>query len=287
MSAIVMKELRSYFTQMSGYIFLSLTVLLIALFFVVINVFALNPNFQQVLSTTTMLFFVIIPTLTMRFFADEVKNRTDQLLYTSPLAIWQIVVGKYLAAGILYLIAIAVTMLFPLAISQFGELPLNQIVGAYVGYIMIGLGFIAIGLFISVMTENQIIAAVATAGAIFLLFLIDSIANGMPADATSSLIFVGILIAAAALFLYNSTKNIAAGIIFALVGFAIAGALFLFDNLMFEAFIPRAFMWFSVFSRYMNLTRGILNLSDIVFYISFALVFIYLTVNVIEKRRWR
>jgi len=287
MTAIIMKELRTYFTQITGYIFLALTVLLTALFFVAISVFALNPNFQSVLGSTTMLFFILVPTLTMRLFPDEIKNRTDQLLYTSPLSVWQIVAGKYIAAVILFLIAMAVTVIFPLMLSQFGELPVSQIVGAYVGYVMIGMGFIAIGLYVSSMTENQIIAAVATAGIIFLLFLADTIAGGLPADADSSLIFVGVLVAAAALFLYNSTKNVIAGIVLAVVGFGAAFGLFQLDSMMFDALIPRVFNWFSVFSRYMNLTRGILNMSDIVFYISFALIFVYLTVNGIEKRRWR
>ena len=284
MIAIIMKELRNYFSQMTGYIFLALNTLLTALFFVAMGV--INPNFHMVLNSVTFLFFVMIPTLTMRLFADEVKNRTDQLLFTSPLATWQIVAGKYIAAAALFVGAMAVTMLFPLILSRFGPLPVSQIVGAYIGYILLGLGFIAMGLFISVMTENQIIAAVGTAGAIFLSFLLDSIARGMPADATNSLIFVGVAVLCIAGILFHSTKNIIASIILALIGFAGAGGLFINDRMMFDGLIQRVFRWLSVFSRYDTLTRGILNLSDIVFFITFALVFIYLTVNIIEKRRW-
>jgi len=287
MIAIIMKELRTYFSQMTGYIFLALTILLTALFFVMVNVFSLNPNYHHVLNSTTILFFLIIPTLTMRLFADEVKNRTDQLLFTSPLAIWQIVVGKYLAAGALFVGAMAVTMLFPVIISQYGSLPVEQIVGAYLGYILMGLGFISIGLFVSVMTENQIIAAVATSGAIFFIFILDGLAGGMPADALSSLVFICLLILALAGVLYNSTKNIFAAVVLAVIGFAVAILMFYIDRLMFDAIIPRMFRWLSVFSRFDSLTRGVLNLADIVYYVTFPLVFIYLTVNVIEKRRWR
>jgi ABC-2 type transport system permease protein len=123
----------------------------------------------------------------MRLFADEVKNKTDQLLFTSPLAVWQIVIGKYLAASLLFLGAVGVTMLFPLMISQYGTLPVSLIVGSYVGYIFMGLGFIAIGLFISVMTENQIIAAVGTAGAIFFVFILDVIYASFLSAVTSPL----------------------------------------------------------------------------------------------------
>ena len=287
MTAIMMKELRTYFIQMTGYIFLALTVLLTALFFVSVNVRFASPHFHLVLNQITILFLVMIPTLTMRLFADEVKNRTDQLLYTSPIAIWQIVLGKYLAAGLLFMGAMVVTMLFPFMLSMFGELPMSQIIGAYVGYILMGLKFIAIGLFISVMTENQIIAAVATFGAIFFTFILDGLAGGMPADTTSSLIFIGALILILAGIFYNSTKNIIAPVILTAVGAGVTSALFFSNRMMFDGIIGRTFRWISVFSRYDNLTRGILNISDIIFSVTFALLFVYLTINAIEKRRWR
>jgi ABC-2 type transport system permease protein len=234
-----------------------------------------------------MLFFVLIPTVTMRLFADEVKNRTDQLLYTSPLSVWQIVLGKYLAASCLFLGTMVVTMLFPLTISRFGILPVSQIVGAYIGYMLMGLGFIALGLFLSVMSENQIVSAVATFGAIFFFFILDGLAGGVPADANSSLIFVLVLVLALAGVLYHSTKNVYGAAVLAVTGAGAAIVVFFVNRLVFDGIIGRIFTWLSVFSRFNNLTRGILNLSDIVFYLTFALMFIYLTVNVIEKRRWR
>lgn len=284
MTAIIMKELRNYFTQMTGYLFLAVNTFITALFFVAIGI--INPNFHQVLGAITFAFFIVIPTLTMRLFADEVRNKTDQLLFTSPLAIWQIVAGKYLAAAALFVGAMGVTMLFPLIMSRFGSLPVSQIVGAYVGFILMGLGFIALGLFISVMTENQIIAAVGTAGAIFMFFLLDAIAGGLPVDAGNSLIFVGVLIVGVAGILYHSTKNIIAGVVLAVIGFVGVGAVYWTDPMRFDGMAPRMFRWFSLFSRFDTLSRGIMTLADIVFFVTFSLVFIYLTVNAIEKRRW-
>lgn len=286
MTAIMLKELRTYFTQMMGYIILAFTVLITAIFFVM-NVFMRSPNFHQVLSSTAFLFIFIVPIITMRLFAEEVKNKTDQLLYTSPLSIWQIVLGKYLAASILFLIAMVVTMIFPIILSNYGELPISQIIGAYVGYILIGLQFIAVGLFISVLSENQIIAAIITLAIIGSLAIIDFLAMFMPVEATTSLIFVVVMICVVAVIFYVNTKSKITAIAFAVIGNVITIVLYLVNNLMFDGIIGRSFRWLSVFSRFENLTRGILNLSDIVFYITFALVFIYLTVNVIEKRRWR
>jgi len=287
MTAIIMKELRMYFNQMTGYIFLALTTLLIGLFFVFMNIFQSNGGFHNVLGSVTMLFFIMVPALTMRLFADEVRNKTDQLLYTSPLAVWQIVVGKYLAAAILFVGAMVVTMLFPLMASRFGVLPVSQIAGAYIGFTLMGLSFIGLGLFISVMTENQIVAAVGTFAGIFVFFILDGISGGMPADANSSLVFVIIAMLAFGGILYHSTKKWIAGAVLAAFGIGITIGIFMWDRMLFDGLIVRVFRWISVFSRFDTLTRGILNVADIVFYITFAALFIYLTTNVIEKRRWR
>jgi ABC-2 type transport system permease protein len=150
-----------------------------------------------------------------------------------------------------------------------------------------GACFIAVGLFVSVMTDNQIIAAVATFAAVFALFIMDAIAFSMPADTLSSLVFVALIIVGVAFILYNSTKNLFAALIVGVLGVALAVALYLFNNLIFDGFITRTLLWLSVFSRYDNLVGGILSLTDIVYYASFSVLFIYLTINVIEKRRWR
>ncbi|MCL1997475.1 MAG: ABC transporter permease subunit [Turicibacter sp.] len=287
MVAVMMKELRGYFTQMTGYVVLALNTLLIGLFYVAINVFWLNPNYHDVLGAVTVLFFIVVPTLTMRLFADEIRNKTDQLLYTSPLPIWQIVAGKYLAATILFVLAMGITALFPVFLMPFGSLPVNQIVGAYVGYVLMGMSFIALGLFVSVLTESQLIAAIGTAGAVFLVFILDGLAGGLPADVVSSLVFVVLIVLGLAGFLYHSTKHILMSVGLAVVGIVVSVVLFFNDNLLFDSLMPRAFRWFSVFNRFGNFTMGIMFFEDIVFFVTFALVFIFLTVNVIEKRRWR
>ncbi|MCL2708065.1 MAG: ABC transporter permease subunit [Defluviitaleaceae bacterium] len=287
MLPIYKKEIKTYFTQMTGYIFLTFMVLLTAIYFVLINVFGMDPRYYAVLSGTTILFFVLIPTLTMRLFSEESRHKTDQLLYTCPLSIGQIVLGKFFAAVSLFLIGMAATVLFPFILSRYGELPVSQIAGAFIGFILIGICFVAVGLFISVLTDNQIIAAVATFATLFALFIMDAIANSMPVQTAPSLIFVGALIVGVAAILYSSTKNILASIILAAFGIAAAVAMYFINNLIFDGFIVKTLQWLSVYSRFENLTNGILNFADILYYVSFAALFIYLTVNVIEKRRWR
>ena len=287
MIAVYKKEMRTYFTNMMGYVFLTFMLLIIGLFFTLDNVFRLDPRFQMVLSNVTTFLFILIPVITMRLFSEEARQKTDQLLFTSPLSIAQIVLGKYFAAVSLFLVAVGISVFFPIFTSQYGSLPVNQITGTYIGFILLGMSCIAVGVFISVLTDNQIIAAVATVGMIFIMFVMEAIAFTMPTTTFASFMFVAIIIAVVIAVWFNATKNIIATFIVAVLALAVAGGLYLFNNLIFDGIIVRTLLWLSVFSRFTNFSMGILNPDDIIYYISFSALFIYLAINIIEKRRWR
>jgi len=287
MIPIYKKEMRAYFTQMTGYIVLTSIILLIAIYFTFFNVYPRSPRYFEVLGSATILFFIVIPVLTMRLFAEEARHKTDQLLYTSPLSAAQIVMGKFLAATTLFLLGLATTVTFPAMLSGYGELAVAQIFGAYLGYFLMGMCLIAVGLFISVLTDNQIIAAVATFASLFLMFIMDALSSLAPVETVYSFAFVSAIVVAVAFILYNSTRKAIPAIALCAVGLIMAGALYLIDDLIYYGFIMKFLNWFSVYGRYAFLINGILNVSDIVYYVSFTTLFIYLTVNVIEKRRWR
>ena len=288
MIPIFKKELRTYFTQMMGYIFLAFMTILIGLFFTLMTLMNQNANFQSVLASTTIFFLFLIPILTMRLFSEEARHKTDQLLFTSPLTVTQIVMGKFLAALTLFLIATAITALFPLMVSRFAEsMPVSRIVGSYIGWVLVGVCCIAVGVFISVLTENQIIAAVGTFAAIFAMFLMEAFAASMPTTALASLVFVGLIIAGVAGIWYNSTRNIISSVVVGVIGIGVAIGLYIFNNLIFDGIIVRVLLWFSVYARYDGFAFGVLNISDIVYYLAFIALFIYLSINIIEKRRWR
>lgn len=287
MTAIYKKEVRTYFTHMMGYVFLAFMLLLVGIWFSVVNITAQNPNFHLTLSDITTFFFILIPVLTMRLFSEEARQKTDQLLFTSPLSVPQIVLGKFLAAVTLFFLATATTALFPAMIRGYGNLPISQIVGTYVGFLLVGMACISVGVFISVLTDNQIIAAIATMGAVFVMFIMEALAFSMPASTFASLMFVGAVIVVVTTVWYNSTKNILASLVVCLLGLGVAGGLYLTNSLFFDGIIIRVLLWLSIYSRFNNFVLGVLNFNDIVYYISFSALFIYLTVNVIEKRRWR
>ncbi len=287
MLAIIKKEMGAYFNSMTGYIFLGFLILISAVYFALVNVLQLNPDYSSVLSGTSIMFLILIPTLTMRLFAEEAKQKTDQLLFTAPISINAVVIGKYLAALLLFLIGMAVTILFPIALSQFGELPTAKIMGAYIGFILLGACFISVGMFISVLTDNQIIAAVATFAVLFLLFIMTSIVPNLPADRTSSRIFVFAVILLLGALGYDTTKKIFVGVVTVIIQLAVTVGFFLTNGIIFDGIMVKVFEWFSVLARFENFNKGVLNVADVVYYITFSMVFIYLTINVIEKRRWR
>jgi len=287
MLAVYKRELRAYFTSSTGFIFMGFFLLISGFFYAMTNIFGASPNYTVVLGNITFIFLIVVPILTMRLMPDDKRLRTDQLLYTSPLSISGIVLGKYFAAVTVFVLTLLVTCLYPIIMSFFGNIAVWEIVGAYIGFLLLGSCFIAIGLFVSSLTDNQVIAAVITFSALLFVWIIDWVAQGLPTDRASGIIFAAILALAAGAFVYYNTRNIYVGIAITLVGAAIiVAAYFLADKYFFDGFIVRVFEWFSLLKRYEEFQMGVLSLSPIVYYITFAAAFNFLTIRVIEKRRW-
>lgn len=287
MNAVFKKEIHTYFNTLSGYVFLGFFVLINAYFFSRFNIGEGSSDYSGTLTYTFSMFLILIPVLTMRLFAEEVRQKTDQLLYTSPISVWKIVSGKFLASSAVFLIGTVITAVFPMILSYYGEVNFIKTLSCFTGYFLLGAALISVGLFISVLTDNQIIAAVGTFAAVFFFLMADAIIESMPTDTFSSSVFTVLLIVFCAFVLYSGTKNILVSIIFAVVCIAVQTGLYLYDDLIFEGLIVKVLGWFSVLRRYENFYMGVFKLSDAVYYISFIVAFLYITVNTIEKRRWR
>lgn len=162
MLAIYKKELKSYFTSMTGYIFIAFFLVLIGLYYVVFNMINMYANFEYVLSGVSFIFVLLVPILTMRLMAEEKKQKTDQLLFTSPLPVSKIILGKYLAVLTVFLVVMGIVCLYPLILLQFGAVPLKVAYASILGFSLLGAAYIAIGLFISALTDSQVVAAVVS-----------------------------------------------------------------------------------------------------------------------------
>jgi len=286
MKAIYKREMKMYFNSMTGYVFIAFFVLITAIYFSMMNVLAMSPEFEYVFSSVIMMFLILGPMLTMRLLTEETRHKTDQLLLTAPINISGIVLGKYLAAVTVFLIALLITAIFPAILSLYGNIATAQIIGSYFGFFLLGSVFIAIGLWISSLTDNQIVAAVGTFVAIFLLLMVENIVSSASGSVAFSLLFAVVLAVLIALYFYNNTKSkiYSAGVFGVLVIF-IAGA-YALKPTFFNGFAGKFASMFEVLTRYNYFAMGIFDMSAVVYLVSFIAVFLYFTVRVIEKKRW-
>ncbi len=246
MFAIFKKELRAYFTGPVGYVYTGIFLAAAALICAFTTIQQASYDTTSYFQYMIFAFVVLIPLLTMRSFAEERKTKTEQLLLTAPVTITGMVIGKYLAALSLFVSTMLVSCInfFPLvsyaiierssasAGSHVGPVG-GQVVGCLIGVILIGAAFIAVGLFISSLTENQLAAAVVTVAVIVVMIL--------------------------------------AGI---------------FNQYIGSSFLRGILDWISILSRFDKFAYGLFDFSALLYYVSIAGVFLFLTVRVYEKRRW-
>ncbi len=284
MKTMIKKELHSYFTTMTGYVFISFLVLVTAVFFTAVCLFSASPEYSSVLSASTIVLLIVMPMLTMGMFAEEAKLKTDYLLFTSPLRTWQIVLGKFVAAVALFAIAVAVTVIFPLCASAFGKLPTPQIVGTYMGFLLLGIAFISVGLFISTLTHNPMVAAVGAFGALFLFYIMPALISALPRDKAAALVVVAAFLLFLAYHLYEASKSLWPALVLLALGAGVCGALFVLKPDYFEGLLVKIFSWFSIMTRFENFFKGVLNGADLVYYISFSAAFVLGAIYVLENK---
>lgn len=234
MIGIFKREMKAYFSSPIGYIFLAVMFLLSGYFF---TYMLLNQSsyIEYVFSGMMTITMILIPFLTMRLLSEDKKLKTDQLLLTSPVSVGGMVWGKFLAAFTMFLISVSITLVYVVILATFTTPNWNVFVGNFIGLLLFGAALIAIGLFISSLTESQMIAAVISYGAIMFIGFFDTIAASMP----SGLSFLATI----------------------------------FSSLSFN-------------SKYTELVSGVLNIANMLFFVSVALIFNFLTVRIIERKRW-
>lgn len=182
MTAIFKREIRAYFTTPVGYVFVGMFLLLSGILFIVFNLIGASPSMDSMFFFLTLLFTVLIPILTMRLISEEKNAKTDQLLLTSPVKVSDIVLGKFFAATAVYFAVLVLTLLYVTVLAKHASVEYSKIFCQYIGMLLLGMTFISIGLFISSLTENQIVAVVVTFVALIAICLLELIRNtvGIP-----------------------------------------------------------------------------------------------------------
>ena len=287
MLAIYKRELKSYFQSMVGCVFVAVLVAFTGIYFMAYNMTMGYPYFSYTLSGSLIVFLVGIPLITMRSFSEERKNKTDQMLLTAPVSLGKIVAGKYLAMATVIAIPNVIFCIFPLIIKAQGTAYLA------VDYISIGIFFLlgcvyaAIGMFLSSLTESQIIAFISTFGILLVLYLWDGILSLLPASSVSGLVGILILLAAIVVYVWQMTGNsvLTGGI--GIIGATAAIIVYIVRSEVYENLLTRLLGRLALANVFTDVTaNSILDVSGIVLYLSVIAVFLFLTVQAIQKRRW-
>ena len=286
MIAVCKHELRGYFHSLTAYVFGAFLLAVVGVGAMLYNLQAAVSNFEYVLSFSSLVFVVIVPILTMRVLAEERRQRTDQLLYSLPITTTQVVLGKYLALLAVYLIPLAVICVYPLIFTQFGEVYLPTSYGSIFAFFVMGAALMAVGVFLSSLTENQGFAAGITIAVILFNYYSVSLSEYISSTAFGSLIALDVLVILLGFLIRYLTRNegLAYGVALALV-LALAAA-FLVDSSMFEGLLPAVMEQLSLFERFNTFVNGVFDVTAIVYYLSVIGFFLLLSVQSMEKRRY-
>lgn len=286
MTAVYKRELRSYLTSMTGYLFIFFILLLTGIYFSAYQLDIAYPKFEYTLSAMTFVFLICVPILTMRTLAEERKQKTDQLLLTSPVSVGKIIMGKYLALVTVFAVPMAIICFYPLVMSKFGDISFGTAYTAVLGFFLLGCANLAIGVFISSLTESQVIAAVLTFVLLFAFFMMNGISSFFSEGSLSTCITFGLLILAVSIIIYSMIKNFVISALVCVIGEVILAAVYMINSSFFAGGIQKVLQIFNLSGHFDNFANGIFDINGIVYYLSVIAVCIFLTVQSIVKRRW-
>ena len=234
MGAIFRREMKAYFTSPIAYIFIAVFYVYTGYFFVMGNIYSGTTEMSNLFATVFTIMMFMLPLLTMRLFSEEKKQKTEQALLTAPVNLFEIVFGKYMAAMVVFLISMGIYVVYALVLyGMAGNLSVATFLGNMLGLLLLGMAFISAGIFVSVLTENQIVSAIVAFILNMLMYMIDAIAASVTVAPIKSVL-----------------------------------------------------QSLSFYTRYYEFTTGIINIGSVIFFLSVAFIFNFLTVRVLEKRRW-
>lgn len=286
MTAIFKHELRNYFHTLTAYVFGAFLLAFVGIGAMLYNIQAAVSNFEFVLGFGSFIFIIIVPILTMRVIAEEKKLKTDQLLYSLPITTTQVVIGKYLALLVVFLLPLCVVALYPLIFAQFGDVSLLTAYGSLGAFFLLGAALLALGMFISSLTDNQGFAAGISIAVIGLNYYSISLAEQVSATSIGSLVSILVLVIGLYFLIRQMTgnENFAWWTSFLLgVGTLVA---YVVTPDSFEGLLPRIMEKLSLFSRLDVFVNGIFDMTSVVYFLTVIVLFLFLLVQSLEKKRY-
>lgn len=286
MFAIYKKEIKSYFSNVTGWLFIAFLLFFTGIFATSINLQQMSASFELVVLNASLVLLLGIPVLTMKSVADEKGQKTDKLLYSLPIKTSSIIIGKYLAMVTVIFIASVVMAIYPIIISLYGIIDYTLAYTAILGFFLLGCALSSIGLFLSSLTESMVIAAVLSFTSALLLYIMNGAVSLLPVDAKGSFICFCVLFVVLGIIAYVLSKNQLIGIITAACGVIPTSVCYIMWKEKFEGVFPKLVSFLAVFDRFYSFAYGVFDITAIVYFLSVIVFFVFLTVLSLEKKRW-
>jgi ABC-2 type transport system permease protein len=287
MAAIYKRELKSYFYSMIGYVFIAFLIAFTGIYFMAYNLNYGYPYFSYVLSGITFVLLIAVPILTMRSFAEDRKSKTDQMLLTYPVSLHEVVLGKYLAMVTILAIPCLIYLIFPLIIKAQGPAYIKVDYLAILVFFLLGCVYIAIGMFVSSLTQSQIIAAIGTFGILLITYLWSGLLNFIGSAAWVNAIGIVIILSLLVFCIWQMTKNwvLSAGLeVLVIIGNLIV---YVVKSSLYEDLLATILGQMDLLSAFEDISsNNLLDISGIILYLTMILLFNFLTMQMIQKRRW-
>lgn len=233
MSAILKRELSAYFNSAIAYVVMAVYFFFSGLYFYLYCFMGNTTSMSGVFNNMIYIILFLVPIITMKSFAEEKRQKTEQALLTAPVNLTEIVMGKFLGAYILYVLCSVIFLVYAVIVSFFASPSWSVVLCTFIGLLLFGAALIAINIFISVLTESMIVAAIFGMAVGFIILMMSTFTKVIPFE-----------------------------------------------------WLATAFEKINFITYYVNFSYGLLNITDIVFFLSVAALFIFFTVRVLEKRRW-
>lgn len=286
MKAIFQREFTSFFKNTTGYILCSVFILISGIFVCSINFSRAYAGFEYSLYNACFLYLLFIPILTMRSFAEEKKQKTDQLLLSLPISGPRIVMAKYFSMAAVLAIPTLILALIPLIMSFYGTVNFVSAYSSLFAFYLLGCALTAVGMLISSLTENQIISAILTFFVTLIAYFMSSVSAMLPASSEGSVIaFIALALILAGI-MYYFTKSIGLSVGVWLLAVLLLVSVYFISPKLLEGSFQQAMSTLSVFDCFYGFVNGVFDLKGVIYYLSLSALFCYYTVVIFEKRRW-
>lgn len=286
MKAIYKKELRLFYTTMTGYVAAAMMLVLVGVCSHVVNLKGGLSGLEYALLSSRWALALVVPVLTMRSFVEEKKQHTDLLLSASPVTPAQIVLGKFFATATVYALPLAVVGFYPLIFSAYGSIDLPSALLALLAMLLLGLALIPIGMFISSLTESYVVATLVSIGAMMLMYFFTDIGSMASDSGTVALIVLTALVVGLVAVVYLLTRSSAAAVMTGVVLELACVVAYFISSAALTSLLRSLLSWLGLFSMSQNLFSGVLDIPAIVYYLSITGLFLFLCAGTLERRRW-